>query len=394
MKQEENSGSRTSLYMRRALAPLAVVLALITAGNAPARASLPPIRHVFTIVLENNEAAVTFGAGQVAWPYLARTLPLQGAFVPFYYGVGHSSLDNYIAMVGGQSPNPATQDDCEEPTTMGEGGSFRIGEYGQAVGVGCTYPAQMGSIATQLTDRGLTWKGYMEDMDARPGVRRTTCQGPYTKSMIESPVPAGNPKTPDDYRIKHNPFVYFHSVFDDLAYCDARDVPLTGLAADLRSEATTPNFSFIVPNQCNDAHDTPTCSDGSLGGLQRANAWLKTWIPRIEASPAFKDDGLIIVTFDEALYPSSCCHERKGPNLGPDDNNGGSYGPFTPIANGGGMSGAILISRFIKPGTLSLRSYNHYSYLRSMEDLFGLPHLGYAGVPGLRPFGADIYSGS
>jgi len=379
--------------MRRTLARLALSLSvLVPAVATPARAAHPPIRHVFTIVLENEEAAVTFGAGQVLWPYLARTLPLQGAFVPLYYGVGHNSLDNYIAMVSGQSPNRDTQSDCEDPTTMGDNGHFRIGGYGQAIGVGCTYPAQIGSIATQLTQRGFTWKGYMEDMDARPGVRRTTCQGPYTKTLIENPVPAGHPKTPDDYRAKHNPFVYFHSIFDDLAYCDARDVPLTGFAADLRSTATTPNFSFIVPNQCNDGHDIPTCSDGSLGGLQRSDAWLKVWIPRIMASPAYKRDGLIIVLFDEALYPSSCCHEPKGPNLGPNENNGGSYGVLTPFATGGGVTGAIFISKFIRPRTLSLRAYNHYSYLRSMEDLFSLPHLGYAAVPGLRPFGPDIYT--
>jgi phosphatidylinositol-3-phosphatase len=379
--------------MRKGIRGVMAIAMLVPMFAAPAgHAALPPIRHVFTIVLENQESAVTFGIGQALWPYLARTLPLQGAFVPNYYGIGHNSLDNYIAMISGQSPNPATQDDCEDPSTMGDNGNFSIGAYGQAIGVGCTYPPQIESIATQLTDRGYTWKGYMEDMDARPGVKRTTCQGPYTKNLIESPVPPGNPKTPDDYRAKHNPFVYFHSIFDDLAYCDARDVPLTGLAADLASETTTPNFSFIVPNQCNDAHDFPNCSDGSMGGLQRANDWLKIWIPRIKASPAYKHDGLIIVTFDEALFPSACCGEKKGPNLGPKRNNGGSYGPLTPLAPGGGVTGAIFISKYIAKHTVSLRSYNHYSYLRSMENLFGLPHLGYAAQTGLRPFGKDIYS--
>jgi hypothetical protein len=369
------------------------IAALLPSVGTPARAAHPPIRHVFTIVLENNEMVTTFALGQVAWPYLARTLPLQGAFVPFYYGIGHNSLDNYTAMVSGQSPNPATQSDCEDPSTMGDSGPFSIDGNGQAIGVGCTYPASIKSIATQLTGAGFTWKGYMEDMDAEPGVHRTTCRGPYMKDLIESPVPPGNPKTPDDYRAKHNPFVYFHSIFDDLAYCDAHDVPLTGFAADLATEATTPNFSMIVPNQCNDGHDIPRCSDGSLGGLQRANTWLKKWVPKIQASPAYKHDGLIIVLFDEALIPLACCHEPKGPNLGANENNGGSYGPLTPFAPGGGITGAIFISKYIKPLTISLKAYNHYSYLRSMEDLFGLAHLGYAAMPGLRPFGTDIYSG-
>jgi len=36
--------------------------------------------------------------------------------------------------------------------------------------------------------------------------------------------------------------------------------------------------------------------------------------------------------------------------------------------------------------------YNHYSLLRSVEDLFRLDHLGYAGQAGLVPFGSDVYN--
>ena len=60
---------------------------------------------MFVIVLENESAAVTFGPGSPA-PYLSKTLPARGAFVPNYYGVGHASLDNYIAMISGQAPTP------------------------------------------------------------------------------------------------------------------------------------------------------------------------------------------------------------------------------------------------------------------------------------------------
>jgi hypothetical protein len=51
-----------------------------------------------------------------------------------------------------------------------------------------------------------------------------------------------------------------------------------------------------------------------------------------------------------------------------------------------------LLSPFIAPGTVSDAPYNHYSLLRSIEDIFALPHLGYAGLRGLRPFGADVYT--
>src|SRR5947207_543058 len=73
-----------------------------------------PIRigHVFVIVLENEDYDSTFAASPPPSPYLATTLPAQGRLLTQYYGIGHYSLDNYIAMVSGQAPNTATQADC------------------------------------------------------------------------------------------------------------------------------------------------------------------------------------------------------------------------------------------------------------------------------------------
>src|SRR5690348_7812047 len=94
--------------LARRLAAAAVLLGVMSGGAA---APLPPIHHVFVLMLENQNAAVTFGSGSPA-PYLAHTLTAQGAFLPNYYGIGHASLDNYIALVSGQAPNEKTQLDC------------------------------------------------------------------------------------------------------------------------------------------------------------------------------------------------------------------------------------------------------------------------------------------
>jgi hypothetical protein len=95
------------------------------------------------------------------------------------------------------------------------------------------------------------------------------------------------------------------------------------------------------------------------------------------ASPAFKKDGLLIVTFDEAANDASaCCNEPTGPNV----KASGYYGP------GGGRIGAILLSPFIKPGTVVNVPLNHYGLLKSVEDIFGLTHLGYAADPSLATF--------
>ena len=58
---------------------------------------------------------------------------------------------------------------------------------------------------------------------------------------------------------------------------------------------------------------------------------------------------------------------------------------------GGGRIGAVLLSPLIRPGTVSTIPYNHYSLLRTIEDIFGLPHLGDAAMPQARSFGADVF---
>jgi hypothetical protein len=126
--------------------------------------------------------------------------------------------------------------------------------------------------------------------------------------------------------------------------------------------------------------------NGEPGSLESADAFLRQWVPMITSSPAFRADGLLIITFDEAQTTdaTACCNEQKGPNTP------------TPGINGpgGGRIGAVLLSRFIKPGTVSTTPYNHYSMLRSIEDIFALAHLGYAGQRGLTPFGKDVFTRS
>jgi hypothetical protein len=235
-------------------------------------------------------------------------------------------------------------------------------------------------VADQLEAHGQSWKGYMEDMGDDPARDNgTTCAHP----LPGAPDLTQQAGADDQYATRHNPFVYFHSIIDRPA-CAARDVPLRALGADLSAAATTPNLSFITPDLCHDGHDA-TCADGGAGGLAAADAFLRTWVPRITAAPAFRRDGLLLITFDEAGSDSSaCCAEQPGPNTPAPG--GQSGGP------GGGRTGAVLLSPFIEAGTVSTYDYNHYSALRSVEDAFGLPHLGYAGASGLRPFGRDVFT--
>ncbi len=382
------AGAESAHYARRTegrLIRICALAALLTVGvgfgasiatpNSSSNA-LPPIKHVFVIVLENESEATTFGAGSAA-PYLANTLVSQGAFLPDYYGIGHHSLDNYIAMISGQAPDPETQNDCQTYDRFTVTGT--TASDGQAVGDGCIYPSSVPTVAGQLTGAGLTWRGYMDSMGADPSREAATCGHPPVGGADATQLETAS----DQYATRHDPFMYFDSIIGDEAYCDSHVVPLTNLAGDLARYATTPNFSFITPSLCNDGHDSP-CDNGQPGGLTQANTFLSSIVPEIEASPAYQRDGLIVITFDEAdaADASSCCGEQSGANV----SEPGLTGP------GGGKVGAVLLSPFIKPGTVSETPYNHYSLLLSIEDIFGLPALGYAATPGLSAFGSDIFT--
>src|SRR3954447_17170261 len=313
--------------MRRLLVGIGLAVAVALALPAVGSAALPPVKHVFVVVLENENADVTFGPGTKA-PYLAHGLPAQGQLAPNFYAVTHLSLGNYIALVSGQGSNPVTQSDCQLYMDVTPG---TLGQEGQALGQGCVYPEAVKTVADQLSAKGLSWKGYMEDMGNTPG-RPTTCRHPAIGSQDDTQ----QAKKGQQYAARHNPFVYFHSIIDHPS-CNQNDVPLDRLPADLRAASTTANYVFITPNLCNDGHDAP-CVDGRPGGLKSADEFLKTWVPRITSSPAYRADDVLIVTFDEAEATgdkpaaTSCCDQPAGPN---------TRNPAGPTpGSGGGLTGA------------------------------------------------------
>ena len=360
------------------------------AGATPAapQAYHPPaIKHVWVIQLENESFGDTFG--DTGYPYLSKTLPSMGALLKNYYGIGHHSLDNYIAEISGQSPDTVTQNDCPVWTAFPASAEVS-GPYHQVVGDACVYPASVETVGNQLSARGLSWAAYMQDMGNVPSRDHTTqtSQGPAcghpkagTADTTEKATAA------DQYAARHEGFMYFESVIGNQAYCDAHILSFQPLPKDLSKASTTPSFSWVTPNLCNDGHDSP-CANGQPGGVKQINAFLAQWIPRIMKSPAYRN-GLIIITFDESdtNTAAACCGETSGKSAAhPNVAEPGQTGP------GGGLIGAIALSPFIKPGTVSKVGYNHYSLLRSIEDIFGLSHLGDAAMPQVRSFGPDVYT--
>ena len=216
-------------------------------------------------------------------------------------------------MISGQAPNPDTQGDC----MAGFKDVFPgvVGPDGQVMGAGCVYPAAAKTIADQLDAKGLSWRAYMEDMGADPAREKAACAHPD----IGQNDPTQSATANDQYATRHNPFVYFHSIIDDQGRCDSHDVNLKELGPDLASASKTPAFAFITPDLCSDGHDASCANAAQKGGLAGVDDFLKTWIPRIQGSPAYAEGSMIVITWDEGNSPrpqssEDCCQQPSGPN--------------------------------------------------------------------------------
>ncbi len=171
------------------------------------------------------------------------------------------------------------------------------------------------NLGDLLEAKGLSWKSYEESM---PSPCYLTTSGNYAP--------------------KHNPAIYFDDIRTNSTRCRSKDVNYSVLATDLAHATTTPNFAFITPNLCDDMH---SCS------ISTGDTWLKNHLPAIMNSPACTSDKcLLILSWDE-------------------DN--GSYGNhiLTIFAGSGAKTG----------GVTSSVKYTHYSALRTVEYIFGLPTL-------------------
>lgn len=170
----------------------------------------------------------------------------------------------------------------------------------------------------------LTVDNLFRQVRAVGGVERS-----FEESMGSScrQGPAGN------YAVKHNPAAYYVGG-SDRAACASDDVDLAGLTGELAA-GTLPAFTFITPDLCHDTHDCP---------VSAGDAWLAQWVPRILASAAYRDGGTaVFIVWDE----------------------------YTPMPN-------LVVSPSVRSGTTVTEPFDHYSLLRTAEEMLGLPLLGRA----------------
>lgn len=356
----------------------------------PEEAGLPPIQHVFVIVLADRGFEETFGPTSTA-TYISKTLPEKGELLPNYYAVTSGDLANEIALVSGQGPNPATAANCPEYKDFA---TPTLSATDQAEGEGCVYPAEAETLPGQLAAAKKSWKAYVEGIGNGQAGEPTTCRRP----AIGEADPAQAPRPGDPYETWRNPFVYFHSITDS-PECAERDVGLEQLSVDLKKEAATPSFSYIAPDACHDGSETP-CEPGAPAGLSAAQPFLETTIAAIEASPAYKTSGLIAITSAQARQDlpepdtSACCGTPEYPNLpAPATPPPPATGPVKE-SGGGGRVGMLLLSPFVAPGSVNESGYyNHFSFLLSVGELLEVsPPPGYAAEPALTAFDSTVFN--
>jgi hypothetical protein len=341
--------------------------------TSTAKASLSEIKHVFLIVLSDEPYASDFGP-EAKDHYLASTLEKKGLLLSHYDAIAHEGLADGVALLSGQGPTAQTAANCPtyEPVSPGT-----IGSSGQATGAGCVYPKAVNTLPGELTAKHLSWRAFIQGQD-EGGSTPPACAHPAT-GAVDATASSGAFATAAD------PFVYFESILQS-PLCNEDVVGLSSLASALKGPAkATPSFSYIVPDRCEDGGPV-ACSPGAATGPGDLDPFLEKVVPEILASKAYKTNGLLVITTDEApatgpfADSSSCCGQPAYPNY-----------TASTFSHGGGTVGALLLSPLLaEPGTAYQEPANHFELLKTFEDVFGVSHLGYAALPAVKSLSASL----
>ena len=332
-------------------------LLLLTAARGEAASEIPRYAHIFVIIEENK------GFSQIAkhpeWTPRFRALAAEYGTASQFYAEVHPSEGNYVAMLGGDTFG--IHDDDAFFCTPGLKNEFCEKSAGSHY---ADHSISARSLMDQLTEKGLSWKAYMEDI---PGAGSLVPRWPTPGYPVKG--------VPNElYAAKHNGFVNFKSVREEpMPAPMTRLVGFAQLDADLAAN-NMPNYAHIVPNQCNDMHglgkddgtDVPVdCTKKNLEGLiRRGDAELGVLVEKIVRAKVWTAPAntAIVVTFDEnddderTAGKQGCC----------------GYEPDSTANFGGGQIPTIVITNHGPRHLVDLTPYNHYSLLRTTEAAFGI----------------------
>jgi hypothetical protein len=257
---------------------------------------------VFLIVMENTDWSTIEGSASA--PYINMSLLPIASYAREYYNPPglHPSEPNYLWLEAGTNFGVKNDND---PSANHQSTNMHL--------------------VTLLDQAGVSWTSYQE------GISGTEC--PLKRSGLYAP--------------KHNPMVYFDDVTNtndpQSAYCIAHVRPYAELATDLQNN-TVARYNFITPDLCNDMHNSTGCANKDR--VKNGDDWLAQEVPTILDSQAFKEGGVLIITWDEGQH--------------------GGDGPIglivlSPNAKGGGYSNTI--------------HYTHSSTLRTVQEILGVTPL-------------------
>jgi acid phosphatase len=245
-----------------------------------------PFSHVYLIVLENKSERDIIGSPDAV--YIADLIQHHGLATD-YQAVAHPSQPNYLALFSG-----STQDVLDDDV----------------------HDVSAPNLADELEAAGRTWRVYAENL---PG-----------GGCFSGPTATEGPDGEGLYVRKHNPAISFQSISGSAARC-ANIQPLSAL------DPAAADFELIVPNMCHTMHDCP---------IAEGDDWLRDFVPRIVESSAWKDRGVLFITFDE----------------------GADRSPRNEVAT-------LVIAPDVAAGSTSGVAHNHYSLLRTIQAGLGVPCL-------------------
>lgn len=269
----------------------------------------PAIQTVFIILMENqnwnSSAPGTFTSSNA--PYIMNTIVPAAATANNYTMVNAGpSEPNYKWLEAGDDFGQTTDDDPSSSNSI----------------------STTQHLTTYLSSAGISWKAYIENIDG------TSCPLVSSLNSLGSATTIGGRAA--NYYAKHNPFVFFNDLTDNLsstsATCISHVRPCSELATDLRN-GTVARYNFIVPNGTDDMHD----SDITTG-----DTWLSQNVPAILGSTAYQNNGVLFILWDES------------------GNESGTLPLFvlSPKIKSAGYSNSI--------------RYNHNSTLLTLQEIFGV----------------------
>ncbi len=309
--------------------------------------AIPDYRHIVEIMMENTSYGSIIGNANA--PHI-NALANRYGLATDYFGVTHPSEPNYMANVAGDFFG--VQDDNQFYCTPALASTDP-----NCNGTTVNHTVNAPTLADQLTQAGMTWKGYFQSLPPTPPPGTLVTSGPNANGLYTFKYPNS---TTALYASKHNPFLDFTGTQGAIANM----VPDTQLATDLANK-TLPTFSLIVPDQCHDMHGTGGCTDtNSL--IAAGDTYVSNTVSAIPSSKEWKQGrDAIVITWDEddfsdqGLPGTGCCGADPG---------------------GGHVATVVIANKGDFPVTAGA-PYNHYSLLRSYERAFDLPPLAHAAHP-------------